>query len=111
MKSSFVQCYEDFYVSCLMLKDCKIDSDVYGLRRCLTIGDEVEGVPSKSSMPRRMRHLSSSCLHHHPNDNRADVSHVDSSSSNNWVDPGSHAAGSTATSTPVASADAPDATG
>jgi hypothetical protein len=39
---------------------------VNAFHRCPTIGAEVEGVPSKRSMPSRMRHPSPSCHHHHP---------------------------------------------
>ena len=46
-----------------------------------------------------------------PDVSGADVFDVDSSSAGHWADPGSHAAGSTATPTPDASADASDATG
>jgi hypothetical protein len=53
------------YIS-LMLKDCKINSDVCAIRKRLTIGAKVEGVPSKSSKHHRMRHPNHSCHHHHP---------------------------------------------
>jgi hypothetical protein len=52
------------YIS-LMLKDCKINSDVCAIRKRLTIGAKVEGVPSKSSKHHMMRHPSHSCHHHH----------------------------------------------
>jgi hypothetical protein len=81
---------------------------VYAFYRCLIIGAEVEGVPSKSSKHHSMRHPSSSC-HHHPNDNRADVSHADLGSSGNWSDPGSHAGNAATTLAPTASADVVDA--
>ena len=46
-----------------------------------------------------------------PDVSGADVLDADSGSAGYWADSGSHAAGSTATPTPIASADAPDATG
>jgi hypothetical protein len=46
-----------------------------------------------------------------PDDRGADVLDADLGSAGYWADSGSHATGSTATSTPDAGADAPDATG
>jgi hypothetical protein len=46
-----------------------------------------------------------------PDVSGADVLDANSGSVGHWADSGSHAAGSTATPTPIASADAPDATG
>jgi hypothetical protein len=46
-----------------------------------------------------------------PDDRGADVLDADSGSAGYWADSGGNAAGSTATSTPDASVDAPDATG
>jgi hypothetical protein len=46
-----------------------------------------------------------------PDDSGADVLDANSGSAGYWADSGSYAAGSTATSTPVASADALGATG
>jgi hypothetical protein len=82
---------------------------VCALHRCLTIGVEVEGIPSKSGKHHRMRHPSCNCHHHHPNDNRTNVSHADLSSSSNWADPGSHAASAATTSASTTSAGAADA--
>jgi hypothetical protein len=82
---------------------------VNAFHRCLSIGTEAGGIPSKSNMPRKMRHRSSSYLPHHPNDNRADVSDVDSNSASNRVDPSSHAASSATTLASTASVDATDA--
>ena len=45
-----------------------------------------------------------------PDVSGADVFDADPGSAGHWADSGSHAAGSTATPTPIASADAPDAT-
>jgi hypothetical protein len=78
---------------------------VNAFHKCLTIGTDAGGVPSKSNKPHEMRHPSS-CLHHHPNVSGADVLHVDPSSASNWTDPGSHAASATTTSAITASADA-----
>jgi hypothetical protein len=54
------------------------------------------GILNRSSMPRRMRHLSS-CLPRHPNDSGATVIPVDPGSASYRADFGIHAASATAT--------------
>jgi hypothetical protein len=63
--------------------------------RCLTIGAEVEGVPSKSNKHPKMKPPAAVATTT-PNDNRADVSDADSGSPSDWLDPGSHAIGAAA---------------
>jgi hypothetical protein len=57
-----------FYISFLMLKDCRVRFDLYvcDFYRCLRTGVEVRGVLSQNNRhPKRME-LSSSSYHRHP---------------------------------------------
>jgi hypothetical protein len=91
-----------------MLKDCKVRSDVWMLST-----DVWQHTPRwKACLAKVVSTTWWGTLvvaTTTPNDNRADVSHADSSSSSNWSDLGSHATDVAAASASTASADVADA--
>jgi hypothetical protein len=109
-RCSFVQYYEDFYVSFLMLKDCKISYDVW--IPSIDVSQQAprqEAWPTRAACPAGWGTPAAVASIITPDDNRVDVSHADSSSSDNRTDPDNHVASSTTTSASAESADAIDA--